>query len=235
MNPPAGAAAAVWAAGIASPFGLGVPVEAFHTSRIGGAHLEKTAQWAMTLEEYDFELTKLAKQTEALRKIALRYAKPADVDDIIQHVLLNLSRLQPQVVAGIQSLPHYVDRAICNRAIDVAIQRSRGPQCLDINAPGMDADIHRTVDEFSASPKDPLDILEYEELRELLLAAVNLLDAQEHAVIATMLDGHSLRKTADLLGISLDRVRGLSGRSLKKLRQIIETWSRTSHSRRTPR
>jgi ferric-dicitrate binding protein FerR (iron transport regulator)/DNA-directed RNA polymerase specialized sigma24 family protein len=177
----------------------------------------------MTLDEYRVELSRLVAETGSLRKLASRHLKGADADDVAQHVLIELSLLCPELIAGMRELRPYAGRAIRYRVLDLVKEQNRATENLDIADPRMDAEPDQTTGHIGEGV-----LLQTEEDRERLRAAVSLLDRRERAVIAAMLQTQSIPVKPKRVGTAPDVARAVQGRSLGRLREIIAMWSRTS-------
>ena len=175
----------------------------------------------MTFDEYSVELDRLVIETDSLRTLASQYVNGADVEGVALHVMTELSLLCPELIAGIQELRAYANRAIRYHVLDLIKDQNGPPQHLDTAA----ATRHMT--EHSAE----LDFSEPEQARKLLRTALDLLDRQEQAVIAAMLQEQPIGRTTRRLNASLEVARRARERCLNKLRDIVEVRLRTSHPR----
>jgi hypothetical protein len=167
----------------------------------------------MTSAGYQAELKRLVIETDSLRGLASRYVKGADVDEVARRTLNELSQLCPESVVGIQDLRSFARRVMRCHVLDVVMERNRVPLQLDATSKGAGAPSLRERD------------------RWILRAAVSQLDGLEQAVIAQMLRGHSILRTAKRLGLVLNDATGADECSLRRIRDILDAWTQATPMR----
>lgn len=212
------------AARMACLSGVDKTLDSHYSTQVWETHPRSIVHLSM-VEKQDprAALNKLAANTSRLEKFARRLRPECDAPEVVQHVLHNMACLPSAYLAKIQDLEAYARRGIRNRIIDLFKMESRAPEILSDSDPDVVDQMHQKLSDNEERPNTPSALLEQEQLRSMLLRALEQLEPDELRVTrALRLEGRSLRQVSLQLNISIDVVRRLAEQSLPKLRRLIE-------------
>jgi transmembrane sensor len=170
----------------------------------------------MTADERRVVLKGRVVGTELLRTLALRHVQGAAANEVARRVQIELSRRSPESIAGVQDLWAYADRLVRYCALDFVKEQERASQRCDAVDSAVRGEAHHPTDLVSGQ-----DLMESEEGRGRLRAAVRQLDPQERTVIAAFLQGRCLSRALRRWGVGVETAREMERRSLAKLREIL--------------
>ncbi len=147
-----------------------------------------------------------------LRQLAsARFRARADVEDVVQDVLLTLHAIR-----------HTYDPSRPFRPWLVAVAKRRIADRLrtDIRRGARETFLQPEHETFAAPETNPME--EESEARRLRQAVLQLPEAQRQAVTMLKLEEKSLAETAAATGFSVAALKVSSHRALKKLRKLLE-------------
>jgi RNA polymerase sigma factor (sigma-70 family) len=136
----------------------------------------------------------------------------ADPKDIVQDVLLGLSKKLPEEYAHIQDLKRYATKAVRNRCIELALRKHGDPPFVELDKAEQDP-LAQPL-EPAPSLRNPYEIYAQDQFQRLVHEALDILKPLERAVARlTYLHGESGPTIARKLQLSLDVVRGARERA----------------------
>jgi RNA polymerase sigma-70 factor (ECF subfamily) len=145
--------------------------------------------------------------------VARRVASAADVDDLVQEILLRLHQNGASLRDN-ESFGGWVYRIAHNTIADRARAERRTPQAVAVDAGELpDSDAHRD---------EAADALRSELGQCLALFVSRLASPYREAITLTELQGLTQRQAADVLGISLTAMKSRVQRGRDKLRSMFE-------------
>lgn len=147
--------------------------------------------------------------------IARRVASPADVDDLLQDILLKLHRGSAEL-AEQESFGGWVYRIAHNAIVDRVRSQQRGPVSIGDSADIGDAEGAET------------DRLRSDLGQCVALFVTRLSSPYREAITLTELQGLTHRQAAEMLGVSLPAVKSQVLRGRRKIREMFDECCRIS-------
>jgi RNA polymerase sigma factor (sigma-70 family) len=139
-----------------------------------------------------------------------------DGEDIVQDVALNLFR-KADVMAPIEDLAAYVNRALRNKVIDEFRARREDVVALDTRV----ADDSRLTlaDVLHDARENVLHAMEHHELKQRLFSAIEALPlAQKAVIIETEFEGRSFRELAETWNVPVGTLLARKSRGIQAIR-----------------
>lgn len=144
--------------------------------------------------------------------IARRVASPADVDDVLQEVLLRLHR-SASLVRDDERFGPWVFQVARNAVVDHHRARSRHPVAPDDTEPEANDAADNDADDADAEALLALSVVPF---------VACLPSPYREAVTLTELEGRSVREAAELCGVSETAMKSRVRRGRMRLREIFE-------------
>jgi RNA polymerase sigma-70 factor (ECF subfamily) len=144
-----------------------------------------------------------------------------DGEDLVQEVALNLFR-RADVMAPIENLAAYIYRALRNKVIDEF--RMRREEVVSLDMPVTDDSRLTLADILQDARESALQILEQDELKQRLRAAIDTLPLPQKAVIIeTEFEGRSFRELSDLWDVPVGTLLARKSRGIQAIRVAFAT------------
>lgn len=144
-----------------------------------------------------------------------------DGEDIVQDVALNLFR-KADVMAPIEDLAAYVYRALRNKVVDEFRTRREATVSLDAKvADGSRVTLSEVLQDVR---ENALQLMEQQELKQRLFAAIETLPlAQKAVIIETEFEGRSFRELAQNWDVPIGTLLARKSRGLRTIRAALTT------------
>jgi RNA polymerase sigma factor (sigma-70 family) len=174
----------------------------------------------MTPKEFENALHALAK-SRYLERVAAALNPSGESKDIVQDVLLRLSKRKPQEYSHIRDVKRYAATAVRNRCIDLARWKQGAPPLVELDEVEKGDQLVQQL-AVSSGLEDPYLIYEREQLRQLMHDSMDILSPLEREIARlTHLDGESCGAIADRLHLSKHVVRGNRERGWSKMESFL--------------
>ena len=137
-----------------------------------------------------------------------------EADDVAQEAFIRFYKALPDF-RGDAQVGTYLSRIAINLSLNELKRRKRRKSWLtSIKSEKRDIS-------FADKSMDP----GRQEMRDMLYKALQLLDAEFRAVVALrLIDGYSVRETAEILGLPQGTVASRLARAQKRLQEILKKW-----------
>lgn len=157
---------------------------------------------------------------DLIRRFAARRGlQPADADDVMQDVLMSLTRSMP----GFQYDPAKGKfRAYLKTAVLRAVFRKSRQNPAEIALQDIEAAVTRAADDATIDEVWELEWRQYHLRQAMRMIDVEYNPADRAAFAQYAVEGNSAQQTADALDLSVEQVYQAKSRILKRIGQLIE-------------
>jgi RNA polymerase sigma factor (sigma-70 family) len=174
----------------------------------------------MTPKEFEDALHALTK-SRYLERVAAAMNPLGETKDIVQDVLLRLSKRTHEEYSHIRDLKRYAATAVRNRCRELARRKRGVPPLAKLDEVEKEDHLIQPL-EVSSGLKDPYQICEQEQLHKLVHESMDILSPLEREIARlTHLDGESCRAIAHRLHLSKHVVRGNRERGWSKMEGFL--------------
>ena len=158
----------------------------------------------------------LVEQHEGLVRstVAGMLGDTAEADDVAQEVFIRFYKALKDF-RGDSQVGTYLSRIAINLSINELKRRQRKNRWLSVIQKGADA---TGVEDTSMDPAR-------QDMQDTLRKALQVLDTEFRAVVVLrLIDGYSVKETAEILGLPQGTVASRLARGQQKLREILKKW-----------